>query len=171
MYKWYSSLLLYMVQSQLNIYLLYLCIFLHSLLSDACNLCKFLTVDLISQSLKNWWHYQFIHINLMFWKADETINFVRLGILMVASIKMPVFWDGEPCSVVEIDWCFRGAYCLHHWSNDLCPDDGDSKHLWNTGQFTSDYMVQEPWRESSSVNFVTHSYNIRTCCSFHFDSR
>jgi hypothetical protein len=27
---------------------------------------------------------------------------------------MAVLWDVEPCSFVEIDWRFRGAYCLHH---------------------------------------------------------
>jgi hypothetical protein len=29
-------------------------------------------------------------------------------------IKMIVFWDVAPCSLVEIDPRFRGAYCLHH---------------------------------------------------------
>jgi hypothetical protein len=23
-----------------------------------------------------------------------------------------VFWDVVSCSLIEIDWCFRGAYCL-----------------------------------------------------------
>jgi hypothetical protein len=27
---------------------------------------------------------------------------------------MTVFWDVAPCSLVEIDRSFRGAYCLHH---------------------------------------------------------
>jgi hypothetical protein len=27
---------------------------------------------------------------------------------------MSIFWDVAPCSLVEIDRCFRGAYCLHH---------------------------------------------------------
>jgi hypothetical protein len=31
---------------------------------------------------------------------------------------MAIFWDIAPCSLVETDWHFRGAYCLHHqaWS-------------------------------------------------------
>jgi hypothetical protein len=29
-------------------------------------------------------------------------------------MKMTVFWDVAPCSLVEIDQYFRGAYCLHH---------------------------------------------------------
>jgi hypothetical protein len=27
---------------------------------------------------------------------------------------MTVFWDVPPCSLVETDLRFRGAYCLHH---------------------------------------------------------
>jgi hypothetical protein len=27
---------------------------------------------------------------------------------------MTLFWDVAPCSLVGIDRCFRGAYCLHH---------------------------------------------------------
>jgi hypothetical protein len=29
-------------------------------------------------------------------------------------MKMTVFWDVAPCSLVEIYRRFRGAYCLHH---------------------------------------------------------
>jgi hypothetical protein len=28
-------------------------------------------------------------------------------------MKMTVFWDVAPCSLVEVDRRFRGAYCLH----------------------------------------------------------
>jgi hypothetical protein len=28
--------------------------------------------------------------------------------------KMTVFWNVAPCSLVEIDRCFRATYCLHH---------------------------------------------------------
>jgi hypothetical protein len=27
---------------------------------------------------------------------------------------MTVFWDAAPCSLVETDQHFKGAYCLHH---------------------------------------------------------
>jgi hypothetical protein len=45
---------------------------------------------------------------------------VRFQDLTAASIKMTVFWDVAPCSLVEIDRRFRGV--LHR------PDDGGSKH-------------------------------------------
>jgi hypothetical protein len=38
---------------------------------------------------------------------------------------MTVFWDGAPCSLVEIYRRFRGAYCLRHRP----PDGGGSKQV------------------------------------------
>jgi hypothetical protein len=29
-------------------------------------------------------------------------------------MKMTVFWDVASCGLVEVDQCFRGAYCLHY---------------------------------------------------------
>jgi hypothetical protein len=37
-------------------------------------------------------------------------------------MKFRVFWDAAPCSHVEVDRHFRGAYCLRHQSDRL--DDG-----------------------------------------------
>jgi hypothetical protein len=39
---------------------------------------------------------------------------LRLKILTATSIKMTVYWDVVPCSLVEIDRRFRGACCLSH---------------------------------------------------------
>jgi hypothetical protein len=35
----------------------------------------------------------------------------------VPSMKMTVFWNVAPCSVVNIDRRFRGAYCFHYQGN------------------------------------------------------
>jgi hypothetical protein len=44
------------------------------------------------------------------------------------SLKMAVFWDVAPCSLVDIDRRFRAAYYLHHQGVDIHnPDDADSK--------------------------------------------
>jgi hypothetical protein len=32
-------------------------------------------------------------------------------------MKMAAFWDTAPCSLVDVDRCFRGAYCSHHQGN------------------------------------------------------
>jgi hypothetical protein len=43
-------------------------------------------------------------------------------------MKMTVFWNVAPCSLVEIGSRFKGAYCLHYQGLDF-PDDGGSNHL------------------------------------------
>jgi hypothetical protein len=53
---------------------------------------------------------------------------VRFQVLTAASMKMTVFWDVAPCSLVDVYRRFRGTYCLHH-QGDECTDDGGSKHL------------------------------------------
>jgi hypothetical protein len=34
-------------------------------------------------------------------------------------MKMTAFWDIAPCSLIEVDRHFRGAYCLHHQGDDI----------------------------------------------------
>jgi hypothetical protein len=51
-------------------------------------------------------------------------RYVRFLVLTAASMKFRLFWDVAPCSHVEVDRRFRGAYCLHHQG-----DDGGSAHL------------------------------------------
>jgi hypothetical protein len=41
---------------------------------------------------------------------------------------MAVFWDVAPCSLVDIDWCFRGAYCLHHQGDENLTQSEYSHH-------------------------------------------
>jgi hypothetical protein len=47
-------------------------------------------------------------------EAFENITKMRFEILTVTSMKMAVFWDVAPCSLIDIDRRFRGAYCHHH---------------------------------------------------------
>jgi hypothetical protein len=57
----------------------------------------------------------------------HNINLVRFRVL-TASMKMTVFWDVAPCSLIEIYRRYRDAYCLHQ-QGDGHPDDRGSKHL------------------------------------------
>jgi hypothetical protein len=41
-------------------------------------------------------------------------SFVRFKVLTATSMKMTVFSDVAPCSLVDTDRRFRDAYCLHH---------------------------------------------------------
>jgi hypothetical protein len=44
------------------------------------------------------------------------LYFVRFQVLMAASMTMTAFWDIAICGLVEVGWCFRGVFCLHHQS-------------------------------------------------------
>jgi hypothetical protein len=95
-------------------------------------------------------------------------------VLTAASMKMTIFWDAAPCSLVETDRRFRGAHCLHHHGDEwvLRPNGGGSKHLWNISQFLPDYMAHHPRRQSPSVrtlqpaktchNSTLHSINFHS---------
>jgi hypothetical protein len=67
-----------------------------------------------------------------------------------ASMKMTVFWDVAPCSLVEVYRRFRGTFFLHHQSDQ--PDDGGSKYLWNVGKLLADYTAQYLEGQSSSTH-------------------
>jgi hypothetical protein len=69
------------------------------------------------------------------------LKFVGFQFLTAASMKIIVFWDVAPCSLVEADRRFWGAHCLHH------QDNRRSRH-WNVGKFLLDYTT--PRRQSSS---------------------
>jgi hypothetical protein len=71
---------------------------------------------------------------------------------MTTNIKMAVFLDIAPYSLVQTDWRFSAAYCLHR------PDDGGSKLLWNVCQYprrrpSSEYVciMQQLIRERHKV--------------------
>jgi hypothetical protein len=46
--------------------------------------------------------------------CKKTTGYVRFQALMVATMKMTVFWDVVLYSLIETGQCLRGAYCLHH---------------------------------------------------------
>jgi hypothetical protein len=52
-------------------------------------------------------------------------------------------WKVSPCSLVEINRCFVGSYCLHP-----TPSPWWWKHFWNVGQFTPHYTAQYPTTQS-----------------------
>jgi hypothetical protein len=49
--------------------------------------------------------------------GNETSGAVIKPVVSLA--KMTVFWDVAPCSLVQIDRRFRGAYCLLHQGDKL----------------------------------------------------
>jgi hypothetical protein len=61
------------------------------------------------------------------WKCSWMVG--RKGLGRKRFWKMAASWDIAPCSLLEVDRFFRGAYCLNHQG-----DNGCSKHLWNIGK-------------------------------------
>jgi hypothetical protein len=51
------------------------------------------------------------------WPA-ATFRLVRFQAVTAASMKT-VLWDMAPCSPIEVDRRFRGAYCLHNQGDEL----------------------------------------------------
>jgi hypothetical protein len=73
---------------------------------------------------------------------------VRFQVFMAASMKFRVFWDVVPCSHVEVDRSFRGAYCLHHQGEEFIA-----------------LMMEAVHTSETSVNF-----NVTTWCYIQEDS-
>jgi hypothetical protein len=48
----------------------------------------------------------------------EVYMLAGFGVLMVANMKMAIFWVVTVCSLVEVYQCFRGTCCLHHQADD-----------------------------------------------------
>jgi hypothetical protein len=46
--------------------------------------------------------------------GSDTMVLVRFQVLTAESMKTTAFWDVARCSLIEVDWRFRGAYCLPH---------------------------------------------------------
>jgi hypothetical protein len=73
------------------------------------------------------------------------MGFCRHGTIPMSFIKQGIFWrwqtafwDIALCSLIEVDWHFRGAHCR---------DNGVSKHI---GLLLQEYTTQYPKRLSSS---------------------
>jgi hypothetical protein len=56
---------------------------------------------------------QIINFNVI-----HNAKLVRFQVLTAASMKTTAVWDTAPCSLVEADRRFRGAYWLHHDPDD-----------------------------------------------------
>jgi hypothetical protein len=60
-------------------------------------------------------------------------------------MKMTVFWDTAPCTLVEVDRNFSGAYGLHHH--------GDESPCFSD-LLQRDYMALYPRKLSNSLHFI-----------------
>jgi hypothetical protein len=81
--------------------------------------------ELSGQSL-SWW----------IWKGWQS-TVVRIS--RQTARKSTLCWNVKPCTVVEIDRRFRGAYCLHHQRDvSIAQLVEECTHHWNVGRFLPD---------------------------------
>jgi hypothetical protein len=76
---------------------------------------------------------------------------VRFQVLTAASMKYRVFWDVAPCSHVEVDRRFVGAYCPHHR-----PDDGGFLRFYSV---SADVFVRSP--NCHDLSRTSHVHRVR----------
>jgi hypothetical protein len=66
---------------------------------------------------------------------------VRFQVLTAARMRMTVFRDVAPCSLVEIDRRFRGAYCLHNHRPDEAVSTSETSA--NFYEITGSYIPED----------------------------
>jgi hypothetical protein len=66
---------------------------------------------------------------------DKTLWFI---VCQCMTWRWPSFGMLMPCSLLEIDRRFRGAYCLRHQGD---YNNEGNRHLWNVGQFLINYTA------------------------------
>jgi hypothetical protein len=55
-------------------------------------------------------------------------------------------WDVASYSLIDIDQCYRGAYCIHHHPNKL---------LWNVSRYLPDHIVLHLRKQTSPFQLFT----------------
>jgi hypothetical protein len=57
---------------------------------------------------------------LFIWEIIFTVKhcmkfqiYIQFEVLTAVTMKSTTFWDVTLCSTVQVNWCFRGTYCLH----------------------------------------------------------
>jgi hypothetical protein len=72
---------------------------------------------------------------------------MRFLLVTADSMTLTALWGTAPCSLVEVGWRFRGAYCVNYQG-----DDAGSRHLGNVGCF------DESEREISKKADILNGY-------------
>jgi hypothetical protein len=85
--------------------------------------------------------------------ASEWLVTVRLTIisLTIASLKTTSFWDRAPCSLIEVDRRFRGAYCLHQGQEISHPSNGSTAQI---GPWPPPFEVSKSHRIRRTVGLL-----------------
>jgi len=97
---------------------------------------------------------------------------------------MTAFWDIVPCSLVEVDRCFRGAYWLHHQGDDHAPVWCQSTSMRLNGALSQKAVIfiltaTRTWNftflsksdESQQIAGPTTIYLSNTACDMHYSNQ
>jgi hypothetical protein len=80
---------------------------------------------------------------------NHVIKLVRFQALMATNMRTAVFWDVAPCSLVDTDQRFRGAYCLHH--------QGDGVYGWSRNFLFWNLKALKRYHKNLPSNFKTQT--------------
>jgi hypothetical protein len=58
--------------------------------------------------------------NIETMNMEEPKEKIKVSDSQDSEFELIVYWDVAPCSHVEVDRRFRGAYCLYHRPDDRC---------------------------------------------------
>jgi hypothetical protein len=88
------------------------------------------------------------------------------------SMNMTAFWDVALCTLMELDWCFRGAYCLHHQGDEVAVCTFETVYFHETAWC---YVPQSchPWVKVPYPSYVALLSNDKekVYCHWHSDSQ
>jgi len=94
-------------------------------------------------------------------KIKNRKNFEIFYTLVVVTVKITIFWDVTPCSLVEMQQCFRGTCCPKCESGRSLHCITSQKRAIINNNFFPRYVVFcIPYQVSSIIPNVIHSYQL-----------
>jgi hypothetical protein len=102
-------------------------------------------------NLNRIWHQG--HTEKLLVHSWTFLYIVRFQVLTAPSMKMALFWDVAPCSLVNNDWHFKGTCCFIIGSAALMTE-AVNMLLWNISQYLPDYVAEHPKGHTSSLLYT-----------------
>lgn len=88
-------------------------------------------------------------------------NFERFYILVVVTVKITIFWDVTPCSLVEMQQCFQGTCCPKDGSGRFLHSITSQKRVIINNNFFPRYVVFcALYQDSSIIPTVIHLHQL-----------
>jgi hypothetical protein len=110
-------------------------------------------------------------------KAKQSLNFLQNSLLRAN--KSTIFWNTMLCSPLNVNWRFRGTYCLHLQGRSLPPAftlvsfsaystlKMEAMFPWNVSWLSVDYTALYPRRQCSSYLLLWESQILQEPITLH----